>query len=118
MVLDISACLETVVDRFAGDHVDRASDGICTEKSRTAASDYLNALNHVDRHLFKSIDTRQRTDNRTAVDEDLGVCAFEAVDAQLRKSAVLTIVLDSQAGLIVESLSEVGRVDSLEELVA
>ena len=88
------------------DHIDHPGDGRRTEERRTAAAHHLNALDHVGRNLFQTVDTRQTAEHGTRIDKHLRVGAVEPVDAHLRKTAVLAIVFHAHAGLELQRLRE------------
>ena len=88
------------------DHIDHPGDGRRTEECRTAAAHHLDALDHVGRNLFQTVDTRQTAEHGTRIDEHLRVGAVEPVDAHLRETAVLAIVFHAHAGLELQRLRE------------
>ena len=88
------------------DHIDHPGNGRRTEERRTAAAHHLNALDHVGRNLFQTVDTRQTTEHGARVDKHLRVGAVEPVDAHLRETAVLAIVFHAHAGLELQRLRE------------
>ena len=112
------AKLEGVVDGVFGDDVDCTSNGIGAEEGRPTSAHHLYAFNHVGGYLLQSIHPAQGADDWTAIDKDLRVGPIQAIDANLRKAAVLAVVLHAQSTLKVERLGQVGGVDHLEEFGA
>ena len=110
--------LEGVVNGVFGDDIDSSAHSIGAEQRRTAAAYHLYPLDHVHRYLLQPIYPAQRTDDGTAVYQDLRVRAFQTVDTHLGETAVLAVVLHPQARLVVECLGKVGGVHHLKELGA
>ena len=97
------------------DHIDHPGDGRRTEECRTAAAHHFDALDHVGRNLFQTVDTRQTAEHGARVDKHLRVGAVEPVDAHLRETAVLAIVFHAHAGLEFQRLREERTLGVLED---
>ena len=107
-----------VADRLLGDDVDGATDGRGTEEGRASTTDHLHTVDHIGRNLLQAIDTREGGEDGTGIDQDLGVVAVQAIDAHLRETAVLTVVLGAHARLEVEALRQAGGLSDVEDLAA
>ena len=110
--------LERIVDRVFGDDIDGSAHGIGPKKGRSSSAHHLYPLYHRHGYLLQTIHSRQGTHHRTAVDEYLRIGTFQSVDAHLRKTAVLTVVLYPQSRLIIERFGQVGGIDSFKQLGA
>ena len=106
---------ERVALRVLRDDIDGAADSIGAEECRAAAANHLYPIYHRRRNLFEAIDTSKRTDNGAAVDENLRVGTLKTIDADLRETAVLAVVLDTKSGLERERLCKVGSVELVEK---
>ena len=106
-----------IAQRFARDDIDDTADSVSTEERRAPTTYDFDTLDHRSWDLFQPIDTSQRAEDRTAVDEDLRVSSFEPVDTHLVEAAVLAVVFDTQTGLEAKALAEVLRVGLLEDLL-
>ena len=98
-----------VAQRFFRNDVHYAADGARSVQGRSPAADHLDPLDHADGHLFEPVHSGQGTENGTAVDQDLGVLAFQSVNTQLGRAAVPAIVFDAQARLEIHSFGQCGR---------
>ncbi len=103
-----------VADRLAGDDVNGSADGIGAEESRSAAAHHFDAFDHVGRDLFEVVNAGKGADNGARIDQNLRVGAVEAVNAHLRGSAVLAIILDAQSRLEFQSFRKRFRVGHIE----
>ena len=90
--------------RLFGDDIHHAADGVCAVHGRASAAHHLDAVNHAGGNLLQAVDGGERGEDGAAVHENLGVFAAEAVDAELRRTAVLARLLNAEASLEVEHL--------------
>ena len=66
--------------------------------------------------MFQAINSRKGTENGTRVDQNLGIGSVKTIDAHLLETAVLAVVLHPDAGLEIQSLSQVDGVGRGEDL--
>ena len=85
--------IESVVQRVLGDHIDRTSHRIGAEKSRSASTHHFDTIDHAYRHLLKGIYTGKGTHDRTAIDKNLRIRPFKAIDTHLWETTVLAVAL-------------------------
>ncbi len=107
--------LERIVDGVFGYDVDGASHGIGSKQGRASATHHFHPFNHVHGDLFQSVHPAQCADDGTAVYQYLRVRPFQTIDADLGESAVLAVVLHTQARLVVQCLGKVSGVDHLKQ---
>ena len=105
--------IRTIVNRVLGNDVDCPAYGRRAEKRRTATAHHLDTLNHVGRNLFKAIYAGQSREYRSRIKQNLRIMTVKAIDAHLRKTAVLTVILDAHARLETEAVSKTGRADKI-----
>ena len=80
-----------------GDDVDDTRHRRCAEEGTAAAAHHLDAVNHLRRNLLKTVNAVQRGEYRLRVNEDLRIVTVQPVDAHLRETAVLAVVLHTES---------------------
>ena len=101
-----------------GDDIDGAANGGAPKKGGTTTTHHFDTLNHVGWNLLKTIDARQSGENGTGVHQNLRIVTIQTVDAHLRETTVLAIILHAHAGLEVQSVGKTNCSDIGEKFAA
>ena len=107
--------LEGITDRVFGDNIDSTSHCIRSEQGRPTTTYNFYPLYHIYRNLLQSIHAAKGTNDRTTINQNLRIRTFQTIDTHLGKTTILTIVLYTQAGLVIQSLCQVGGVHHLKK---
>jgi hypothetical protein len=113
---DAGVELRAAAGRLPGDDVDDPTHRARAEQRGPAALGHLDAVDQASRDLLEAVDLRERRQRRLPVHQDLGVGPFESQQPDLREVAVLAVVLDADAGGVLDRVGEGPCADPFDEV--